>query len=130
MVLSGSQKALRNQRQLPAGCRNSKLRLFLKGVQHVNNAGEAHSVNCAVSVAVEVISDLQNACPSEAFERFGIGCLAAALGFLQGTTHPVAHLLGKAPEVVEAATDPSDRLGCWSVLRSRHGFSKLMPNLA
>jgi len=41
------------------------LGFLLKGMQHVDHAGETHSVNGAVGVAVEVLDDLEDTAAAE-----------------------------------------------------------------
>jgi len=80
-------------------------------VQHVNSPGEAHGVDGAVGVAVEVVNDLQHARPAEALQRLGVRRLVAELGIPQGSADPPPNVLGECPQVVLTAADPAHRLG-------------------
>jgi hypothetical protein len=63
---------------------NAFLRFLLKGVEHVNQAGEANRVDGPVGVTVEILDDFKNTTAAKPFQDLYRLCLAAALCRVQG----------------------------------------------
>src|SRR5690348_1242841 len=89
---------------------DATLGLLLKGMEHVDAAGEPHCIHGSIRVALEVVHDLQHAGTAESFERFGVRMLVSDLCKIEGKAHRILHVRGKVPQVVSRRTDPDDWL--------------------
>ena len=89
-------------------------------MQHVDRLGEAHGVDCAERISVEVVHDFQHAGIAEPFQRLCIGRLATDLRLPQRATDSPPRFLGEAAQVLLAASDPPHRLGLVFTGRLNH----------
>lgn len=65
-----------DQIDLMLRCRNAFLRLLLKGMQHIDDAGKPDRIDCAIGIAVEVVDDLKNAAPPNPLSALAVGLSA------------------------------------------------------
>jgi hypothetical protein len=115
VVLSGSLQSLFDQFDLVFRRRDPVLRLLLEGVEHIDDAREAHGLDGAVGVAVMVVDHLQHARPAEPLERLGPSGLAAGLSLPQRPADTQSDGLGELTQVIAAAPDPPDRFAAWLI---------------
>ena len=91
-------------------CSDTTLRLLLKDVKHVNRPCESDRVNGAIGIPILMIHNLQDACASKPFERFGERGFAADLRIPQGAAHAPFNRFRQDPQIVPTRSDPADRL--------------------
>jgi hypothetical protein len=84
---------------------------FWKAWSTYTAPAKANRVDGPVGVAVEVIHDLQHACPAKAPQRLGERRLQAKLRIPKRAANAAPNLLRERPQVLPAAADPAHRLG-------------------
>jgi hypothetical protein len=85
------------------------LGLLLEGVEHVDDFGEADSVDGSVRIAVEVIDDLQYASAPKSLEPFGEGSLETQLRIPKRSADVPPDFFRETPKIFP--TVPTQRTG-------------------
>ena len=95
-----------DQLQLRFRCLDSSFGFLLEGVQDVDRLPDSDGVDGPISVAIEVLDDLDDIGAMEALERLGIGSLAAKLRKQQRFTNRPLDSRREFTEVFPAGSYP------------------------
>lgn len=105
----GLAQSLPHQIKVSLWCGDSLARFLLERVEDVQDAREAHRVDGAIGIAVEIIANLQHT-TAEAFEGLGAGGVVPELHLEKSLSDLLPDFPRKCPQVLPAGTDEDGRL--------------------
>lgn len=106
MQLLGIAKPLLDQLEIGLGRRYALLRLFLEGMQHIDDGFKAHRVDRSKRIAAKIVDDLNDARIARTVEDLRFAMPAAHLRLKQGIAHFRFHVLREVVEILPASSDP------------------------